>query len=65
MSNMDSLLTSRDLGQILRVDANTVRRWARAGLIPYITLPRVGIRFDRAAVMRALTTQHAGGKARG
>jgi excisionase family DNA binding protein len=48
------LITARQLGEQLKVSTITVRRWARAGLIPSITLPRIGVRFDYAAVLAAL-----------
>jgi excisionase family DNA binding protein len=47
-------LTADEVAERLRVDANTVRRWARAGLIPVVYLPRAGIRFDYPAVCAQL-----------
>jgi hypothetical protein len=53
---MQQLLTARELSKLLRVAPGTVRRWARAGLIPCIQLPRFGLRFDYARVRRRLAT---------
>lgn len=50
-----SLLTTRELGDRLRLRPSTLRRWAIAGRIPVIRLSSRALRFDPAAVADALT----------
>ena len=38
------LLTVHEIAQRLRVDATTVRRWIKSGVLPAITLPSRGKR---------------------
>lgn len=54
MHSDNTLLTARELADRLRVQEQTVRRWANAGLVPVIRLPRCGLRFDYAKVRGAL-----------
>lgn len=59
-----SLLTAQELAERLRVEPNTIRRWARAGLIPVLRLPRVGLRFEYAQVraqLRSAAANQVGG----
>lgn len=51
---MCDLVTADELAVRLRVRPDTVRRWARAGLIPSIRLSAKVRRFDPADVGRVL-----------
>jgi len=60
MAHVDSLLTTREVAAQLAVTPATVRRWARAGIVPAhrVAGPRAPYRFDVReldAVVRAET----------
>lgn len=44
MSEAQDLLTVHEIGQILRVDDTTVRRWIKNGILDAIALPHQGKR---------------------
>ncbi len=48
------LLTAEELAERLRVRPNTVKVWARRGLIPSVHVTPKVVRFDAAEVVRAL-----------
>lgn len=48
--------TSKDIASALHVSEQTVRAYARDGLIPFVTTPGGHRRFDLAAVKAALET---------
>lgn len=50
----DRLLTPIEVGEMFRVDAKTVVRWANAGLISAITTPGGRRRFRESEVKRIL-----------
>ena len=41
---MDELLTISEVADLLRVDATTVRRWVKQGLLEAVYLPRLNVR---------------------
>jgi predicted site-specific integrase-resolvase len=49
------LVTADELADALKVKPETVRGWSRTGLIPAVRLTPKVIRYDLAAVIRALT----------
>lgn len=51
---MEQLLTAEELGRRLRLGPDTVKLWARRGLIPSIRATSKTLRFDPSEVMRAL-----------
>lgn len=57
---MDELLTVSEVAKILRVDATTVRRWVKQGLLEAVSLPHVGhrqsYRIKRESLDRVLGT---------
>ena len=46
----DELLSAADVGALLQVSDETVRRWAEANKIPHIRLPSGQLRFYRTDV---------------
>lgn len=48
------LVTKADLARQLGVSEQTIRRWAKDGVIPAIRINRQVVRFDPIAVARAL-----------
>ena len=50
----ERFLTASELGDVLRVSAETVRHWTRDGLIPSLRLPGGRFVFDSQAVLKAL-----------
>lgn len=48
------LMTPKEVGEVFRVDAKTVTRWSKAGLIPAIRTLGGHRRFRRDDVMRLL-----------
>lgn len=52
--SMSEILTAKELADQLKVKPETVRRWARAGVFPFIKLSAKAIRFDNNAVRQAL-----------
>jgi excisionase family DNA binding protein len=50
----DPLLTATELAERLKVAPSTVEDWGRQGRIPRVQLTPRTIRYDLAAVMRAL-----------
>lgn len=57
MSIATELLTAEELAGRLHIRPDTVRSWARRGLIPKVQLSPKVIRFDQAAVVEAMTKQ--------
>jgi excisionase family DNA binding protein len=55
MTPNQPLLTTVEVAEACKVDPNTVSRWAREGLIPFITLPGGRLRYRRADVDALLT----------
>lgn len=53
--NATELLTADDMADRLRVRPSTIRRWARDGRIPKVQLTPKVVRYDFAAVVRAMT----------
>ena len=58
---MNDLLTADELAVRLKVKPETIRRWARAGIIPFMKLSAKIIRFDALTVQQALTNLAAKG----
>jgi excisionase family DNA binding protein len=54
----DELLTVAEVAQLLRVDATTVRRWVKLGVLEAVLLPhlntRQGYRIKRTTLERVL-----------
>lgn len=50
MAQHPALLTASEVGHLLNVSAETVRRWARENRLPSVVLPSGGIRFRRAEI---------------
>lgn len=48
------LLTAGEMGARLGLQPDTIRKWALAGKIPSVKAGRRTVRFDPAAVIRAL-----------
>lgn len=68
LSEPEPLLDAEQLAELLRVRRDAIYRWAEAGLIPSIKLgdgERPRLRFDRAAVVEALSarSEPVGGRA--
>ena len=55
MSVATELLSAEELAERLHLKAETVRSWARRGLIPKVQFTPKVIRFDLAAVVEAVT----------
>jgi excisionase family DNA binding protein len=51
---MERWLRSKELAGFLGVQPDTVRRWARAGMIPAVRISRRVMRFEPDQVVRAL-----------
>lgn len=58
MAQVPALLTAPEVADQARVSPETVRRWARRGLLPAIELPSGALRF-RAEDVEALLTRAA------
>lgn len=58
-----NLITAYELADQLRVTPETVKIWARQGLIPRVRLTPKVIRFDPSAVLAALARKAEGGAA--
>lgn len=50
MTETEKFLTTSEVAALLRVDASTVRDWAKRGKLPATTLPGGHYRFNRADV---------------
>ena len=61
MKQATELLTTQELATRLRVSPETVRGWARRGLIPTLRISPKVIRYDLAAVLAALSADPAKG----
>ena len=57
--NPKELMTAEQVADALHVRPNTVRKWARGGLIPRFRLSPKVVRNDLAAVVVALKTRQA------
>lgn len=57
MDHTTDLLTAEELAVRLRVKPDTVRGWARRGMIPRLQLSSKVIRYDLHSVVAALTGQ--------
>ncbi len=55
---MNELLTAEELGKRLRLRPDTIKSWARRGLIPSIRATNKTRRFDIAEVIEALRRRH-------
>lgn len=55
ISQYDSLLTSAEVAQLLRVDPKTVTRWATAGRLSFIRTPGGHRRYHADEVLALLT----------
>ena len=56
-NDMDAMLTTREVAQLLHVHINTVRRWSDNGIIrAYRISPRGDRRFRREDIERLLST---------
>lgn len=56
---MPELLTAQEVAQKLRVRPNTVKAWAREGIIPRVRLSHKVVRYDYDAVVRSLTARES------
>lgn len=54
MERQSEFLTARELARRFNVSPETVRAWGRSGRIPTLRLSRKVVRYDVAAVMKAL-----------
>jgi len=52
---MQTLLTAKDIDDLFRYPSGRTARLARAGRIPFITLPDGEIRFDQTEIEKLLT----------
>jgi DNA binding domain, excisionase family len=63
MSQNNELLTVHEVGQALRVDDTTVRRWIKNGILEAVSLPHVlkrrAYRIKRATLDKLLETTAA------
>lgn len=63
MSQNSELLTVHEVGQALRVDDTTIRRWAKAGVLEVVVLPhankRCAYRIKRETLKKLLETTTA------
>lgn len=60
MDRPGELLTAQELAERLRVSPETVRAWARRGVIPSIHVSPKAIRFDAEAVLQAIHARRGG-----
>lgn len=51
------LLTAAELARQLRVQVDTVRRWAREGRIPCLRISPKVVRYERARVVDAIRAE--------
>ena len=51
---MAKLVSAKELADYLKVHVKTVRKWARAGIIPVIKLSKRCLRFDLAECERII-----------
>ena len=51
---MSNLITAEELATILGLRPNTVKQWARAGIIPSLKLSAKVVRFDPVEVVEKL-----------
>ncbi len=58
MKNQPKLLTADEVAEELHLRPDTVRGWARRGLIPKVKLSPKVIRFDFSAVVEAMRARH-------
>jgi excisionase family DNA binding protein len=58
MTPPEPLLTAEEVAALVRLDVETVRRWAREGLIPSIKLPGGRRRFRRDVVDAVLAGEY-------
>lgn len=55
--NGTELLTADELADRLRLRPSTIRRWAREGRIPAVRVTPKVVRYDLAAVLRAIRAE--------
>lgn len=48
------LWTTRDLARFLRVSVQTVERYCRKGILPFVKLPSGQLRFEQGEIIRWL-----------
>ncbi|MCE9618483.1 MAG: helix-turn-helix domain-containing protein [Planctomycetes bacterium] len=65
MNQEFDLLTARELAKRLRVSTDTVRAWARRGVIPSLRLSPKVIRYKSEEVLSALSIRSAKAVCRG
>lgn len=53
----DRLLSAKEVGEILGITAETVKRWARQGIIPSIRLNVRNVRFSSDAIQQWIVEQ--------
>ena len=56
---MGNLITADELGKRLNLSTDTIRKWARAGIIPCLKLSGKVVRFDSTEVEDALRKRAA------
>ena len=56
---MVNLMTATEVGEMLRLKPETVKRLARVGQIPAIRVNNKVLRFDPQAVLGAIREQHS------
>ncbi len=61
MDDHPTYLTAKELAKQLHVSPDTVRVWARRGLIPTLRLSPKVVRFDPIAVYRAIAAASSKG----
>lgn len=64
MDDHPSYLTAKQLAKQLKVSPDTVRAWARRGVIPILRISPKVVRFDPIAVLRAISAASARGGAK-
>lgn len=62
---INELFTAAEVADRVRVRPETVRVWGRQGVIPRVCVSRKVIRFDLAAVLRALAARKGEGRSHG
>ncbi len=59
MNSRLEFLTAEEMADRLRLRPDTVRSWARRGLIPSVRLSSKVVRFEPGAVIEAMTKRQA------
>ena len=53
-SQVTGIVTAQELAQHLKVNMRTLQRWRAQAKIPFVKISRCQVRYDLAAVRRAL-----------